>query len=217
MKTPPEAIAWVGDRTMAQAYRDCERADWIMWLLSRKAGKRGWPTRQTVVSLACDCAERALKYVPAGEDRPRRAIEAARTWAAAPTPKNTSAAVRSAWSAAGAAEEAVGAAPGATEAAASSAGAAWAAGWAAADGSAAEVRSEWLAEWSADWEAAGAAVGASGMAAWAVGAAGGAAGAAGAAEEEAGLAAWAAEHRAMCDMIREKVKIPTVRRRSSLA
>ena len=37
--------------------------------------------RRLVVLAACDCAETALRYVPAGEDRPRRAIETARAWA----------------------------------------------------------------------------------------------------------------------------------------
>ena len=37
--------------------------------------------RRLVVLAACDCAETALRYVPPGEDRPRRAIETARAWA----------------------------------------------------------------------------------------------------------------------------------------
>jgi hypothetical protein len=44
-------------------------------------GKEGWPTREKVVLAACACAELALKYVPAGEERPKQAIETARKWA----------------------------------------------------------------------------------------------------------------------------------------
>jgi hypothetical protein len=45
------------------------------------AGQDGWPTRAQVVLAACECVEPALRRVPAGEERPRRAIEAARAWA----------------------------------------------------------------------------------------------------------------------------------------
>jgi hypothetical protein len=54
----------------------CERGDWLLWL----AGKIGID-RKVLVLAACDCAERALKYVEKGEDRPRVAIATARKWA----------------------------------------------------------------------------------------------------------------------------------------
>jgi hypothetical protein len=34
-----------------------------------------------IVLAACDCAETALRHVPEGEDRPRKAIKTARAWA----------------------------------------------------------------------------------------------------------------------------------------
>jgi len=37
--------------------------------------------RHAVVKAACACARTALQYVPAGEERPRRAIERAEAWA----------------------------------------------------------------------------------------------------------------------------------------
>ena len=77
-----EAVEWVGARTRAQALRDCERADWMLWLLFTEAGQPGRPTIQTAYLCTCDCAETALRYVPAGEDRPRLAIEARRRWCA---------------------------------------------------------------------------------------------------------------------------------------
>jgi hypothetical protein len=76
-----EAKNWVGDKTINQAWAECPRADWMMWLLGSMIDKPGWPTRQQVVLLACDCAETALKYVPEGEDRPRQAILTTRAWA----------------------------------------------------------------------------------------------------------------------------------------
>src|SRR5574343_1508000 len=28
-----EAVLWVGDRTLEQAWRECKRSDWMLWLL----------------------------------------------------------------------------------------------------------------------------------------------------------------------------------------
>ena len=71
------AVGWCGDRTAAQAYTDCERAEWMLWVATRID-----IDRKLLVLAACACAETALKYVPAGEDRPRKAIETARAWCA---------------------------------------------------------------------------------------------------------------------------------------
>ena len=56
-------------------WRDCERGDWMLWLAA-KAGV----DRRTVVKAACACARTALVHVPAGEERPRRALELAEAW-----------------------------------------------------------------------------------------------------------------------------------------
>jgi hypothetical protein len=74
-----EAIAWLEaqDGSLYDAWRRCERGDWLLWLAARVG-----VDRRLVVLAACDCAEPALVHVPAGEDRPRVAIETARRWAA---------------------------------------------------------------------------------------------------------------------------------------
>jgi len=64
-----------------QAWESCDRADRMLRLLERMAGTPGWPTRQQVVLLACDCAETVLDFIPEGENRPKQAIIAARTLA----------------------------------------------------------------------------------------------------------------------------------------
>ena len=61
---------------MEELWRDCERGDWMLWLAVRAK-----IDRRVVVNAACACARTALQYVPAGEERPRRAIEAAEAWA----------------------------------------------------------------------------------------------------------------------------------------
>jgi hypothetical protein len=79
-----EAREWAGKKSLAEVWSSCDRADWLLWLCGRMAGTEGWPTRQDIVLVACLCAETALpifeKKYP-DDDRPRKAIEAARAWA----------------------------------------------------------------------------------------------------------------------------------------
>jgi hypothetical protein len=126
------------------AWRECKRSDWMLWLLARTTLNQDDPRLRLT---ACDFAEAALIYVPAGEDRPRQAIEVGRRFAAGDATREELSAARSA--AGGAARSA---ARGAARSAAR--GAAWAAaGDAAGD-----------AAWAAARDAAG---GAAGAAAWA--------------------------------------------------
>jgi len=69
-------IDWVGDRTFEQAWKECNRGDWMLWY----AAKANICDHKIVVGLACDCAERALKYIPDGETRPAEAIRITRLW-----------------------------------------------------------------------------------------------------------------------------------------
>jgi len=70
-----DAVDWVGRRGIMTAWRDCNRADWMIWV----SGKLNID-KKLIVLAACDCAETALKYVPKGEDRPAKAIRTARNW-----------------------------------------------------------------------------------------------------------------------------------------
>ena len=76
-----EAVRWASDRDLLTAWRDCERAEWMLWLCSKNCDTPGWPTRQQLVLAACACAETVLRFVRVGENRPRKAIETARRWA----------------------------------------------------------------------------------------------------------------------------------------
>ena len=140
-----EARDWVNGHHMRQAYEKCERPDWILWMAGRMAGTPGFPTVEQIILAACDCAETALKYVPEGEERPKKAIEAARAYAKNPSAGAAGAAARAAWAAgaaagaagaAGAAARAAGAAARAAAGAAGAAGAAAEAAWAAAEAAA---------------------------------------------------------------------------------
>jgi hypothetical protein len=75
-----EAVEFARGKSLAEAWEKCERADWMLWLLGKQIGKKGWPDRKMLVLLACLCAETSLKFIPTGEERPRKAIETARAW-----------------------------------------------------------------------------------------------------------------------------------------
>ena len=76
----PEAYKWAHGKTFHRVWQTCDRANWLLWLCEKMVGQPGWPTRKELVLAACACAETSLKYVKAGEDRPRKAIETARAW-----------------------------------------------------------------------------------------------------------------------------------------
>lgn len=77
-----EARKWASGKSLAVVWKTCKRGDWLLWLCGKMADKEGWPTHKEVVLATCDCAELSLKYVPAGEERPRKCIEVVRAWAA---------------------------------------------------------------------------------------------------------------------------------------
>jgi hypothetical protein len=93
-----EAREWAKGKTLAQAWKTCERGDWMLWLAVWLCD------RKLVVLAVCDCAELALKYVPDGETRPKHCIDTARAWVAGKaTLKEVKAAAHAASSAAHAA------------------------------------------------------------------------------------------------------------------
>lgn len=83
MRACKEATDWVGARDAATAWQECERSDWMLWLLCKHP-----PEKRVLVSIACDIARTALRFVRDGEERPRLAIEAAERWVADPTEDN---------------------------------------------------------------------------------------------------------------------------------
>ena len=65
---------------LATFWHTSDKPQWMLWLIGRQIGIDEWPTPQEFVLATCACVEPVLKYVPAGEDRPRNAIETARRW-----------------------------------------------------------------------------------------------------------------------------------------
>ena len=110
-----------------RALAECPDRRWLTWLAGAMMC-RGHLRREVIVLRACACARTALRYVPAGEERPLHAIETVERWARGEaTLDEVRAARRAAYDAAYAA-----AASADADAAAASAAAAYAAAYAAA-------------------------------------------------------------------------------------
>ena len=134
-----EARDWARGKTLREVWKTCKRGDWMLWL----AARYGDVPLKTMVAIACDEAEPAMAYVPAGETRPQECLAMTRRWlkdeatieevkaAKAAARAAKAAAEAAAWAAEAAAEAAAWAATWAAEAAAWAAEAAEAAAWAA--------------------------------------------------------------------------------------
>jgi hypothetical protein len=140
----PEAMVWLGDRTARQAWDECERPDWLLWW----AGRTPVNDKVPIVRAACDIARTVLHLAPAGDDRPRLAIEAAERWCAEPSAAASDAASDAAWAAARAARAASDAARAAAWAASA---AAWDAASDASDVACSAVRAATSAASDAAW------------------------------------------------------------------
>jgi hypothetical protein len=55
-----DAVEWSSGKSLVKAWETCKRADWMLWLCGRMAGREGWPTQQQFVFCSCRCAERVL-------------------------------------------------------------------------------------------------------------------------------------------------------------
>jgi len=71
-----EAREWSAGKTLEQAWAECPRGDWLLWLAGRLD-----IDRKVLVHATCACARLALPHVPAGERRPLKSIEAVEAWA----------------------------------------------------------------------------------------------------------------------------------------
>jgi len=70
------ALEWVGDKSLHEAWNTCERGDWMLWLAAMVE-----IDRKVLVLATCECARLFLHFFPEGENRPRKAIEIAESWA----------------------------------------------------------------------------------------------------------------------------------------
>jgi hypothetical protein len=77
-----EAVEWLDKQeSLEQAWKECERGDWMLWLLGKFSGKAGSDTRKRLILCCCEVARQSLKYVKNREGRPLAAIETAEKYA----------------------------------------------------------------------------------------------------------------------------------------
>jgi hypothetical protein len=142
-----EAREWAGSRTLAAAWAECPRSDWMLWLLEML----GYADRRVLRLFACWCVRQEPCWSLLADERSRSAVEMAERYARGEaTGDELAAACDAACDACDAACDAAwSAARSAARAAAWSA--AWAATWSAACDTA------WYTAWYAAWSAASAA------------------------------------------------------------
>jgi hypothetical protein len=68
-------------KTSQELWDNCERGDWMLWLIGKLSGESESEKRKGLVLAACECARLMLKLVAKGETRPLKAIETAEKWA----------------------------------------------------------------------------------------------------------------------------------------
>ena len=175
-----EAVDWCEGKTLSVAWHDCDRADWMFWLLAKMVGKDSWPSAQQICLAGIACGRLSLAYAGDLGSTLSHVFDVAEMCAQNPTKENISAAenaasaaqsaarsvesaaksaAESAWSAAAnAARSAAESAWSAARSAATAKSAAENAAWSAAKSAARSAKSAaWSAEsaaWSAAWNTA---------------------------------------------------------------
>lgn len=64
--------------SLATAWRNCERSDWLLWLLAKRPLDEN--AHRKLVLCACEIARTVIKHVPEDDGRPLAAIDAAERW-----------------------------------------------------------------------------------------------------------------------------------------
>jgi len=72
-------VRFSSEKTLAEVYKTCERADWLLKLFVHMSDCPLWPTSNTVHFCACDCVATGLLFLPAN-NKARRALEVCRSW-----------------------------------------------------------------------------------------------------------------------------------------
>jgi len=62
----PEAINWARrhDTTFEEAWRECKRGDWMLWLAGKLCGGPHSKSRKVLIGAMCECARTTWKRMP---------------------------------------------------------------------------------------------------------------------------------------------------------
>ena len=73
------SIIWLKTQeSWASAWANCERGDWMLWLLGKLSGPAWGEKRKPLVLAACECARLALPYTK--DERVLKCIEIVEAW-----------------------------------------------------------------------------------------------------------------------------------------
>ena len=86
-----DAVAWCAGKTLSVAWHDCDRADWMFWLLVQMAGEDGWPSAQQICLAGIACGRLSLDYAGDLVGTLSYVFDIAETCVQNPTPENISA------------------------------------------------------------------------------------------------------------------------------
>ena len=67
--------------SLQETWDACDRGDWMLWLIGKKAGKPDSKSRKKLVLTVCKCARLSLKYMEKNEKRPLITIQTVEKWA----------------------------------------------------------------------------------------------------------------------------------------
>jgi hypothetical protein len=73
-------VAWVGDRTLEEAWAECHRGDWMMVVLGHQAGRPGWPSQKDVVRITIDVLWEKITGIDGGFEATANGIMKLENW-----------------------------------------------------------------------------------------------------------------------------------------
>src|SRR6516162_3687052 len=74
-----EAVAWAeGFTSNTNAWQECDRGDWMLWLLGHVSGRPYSSKRKQLVLCACECVALSFKY--SKDKRVTKCLEISKLW-----------------------------------------------------------------------------------------------------------------------------------------
>jgi hypothetical protein len=70
-----------GAETLAEAWQKCEDGHELIRLCGAMIGTEGWPTKQEILLVVCDCADTVLPCLPKEDTSSRECVRVSRLWA----------------------------------------------------------------------------------------------------------------------------------------
>ena len=73
-----DAVEWVGEKDIKEAWATCHRGDWMLWLCERMKGSKGWPSEKEIMAIGIACARKVQHIMK--DDRSITALDVAQRY-----------------------------------------------------------------------------------------------------------------------------------------